>query len=161
MLDGSLAWLSVPRGSDSSYTPEKVLQGAGVQVLGDSGRVMASERQSSALRSQETGKPCKPKCELEAEPSFCARAKPCAPSGDPAALLSRGAECWHVCPSTRCASPRAVPGKGMRNGATCGFPRRNLPGNSHVLVSRVRKSPRSRGERCQAGLWSLPFLSWN
>lgn len=83
MLDGSLAWLPVPRGSDSSYTPEKVLQGAGVQVLRFSGRVMASERQSSALRSQETGKPCKPKCELEAEPSFCARAKPCAPSVHP------------------------------------------------------------------------------
>lgn len=91
-----------------------------MQVFGDSGRVMASERQSSALRSQETGKPHKPKRELEAESCFCARAKPCAPSDDPAALLSHGAECWHVCPSTGCASPRAVPGKGMRNGAMCG-----------------------------------------
>lgn len=40
------AWL---KGSDSSYTPEEVMQGAGVQVFGDSGKVMASGRQSSAL----------------------------------------------------------------------------------------------------------------
>lgn len=55
-----MACLPVPKGSDSSYTPEKVLRGADVQMFGDSGKVMASERQSSALRSQETGKTHQP-----------------------------------------------------------------------------------------------------
>lgn len=60
VIDGLMAWLPVPKGSDSSCTPQKVLQGAGVQVFGDSGKVMASERQSSALGSHETGKPHQP-----------------------------------------------------------------------------------------------------
>lgn len=44
LFDGSLAYLCVQKGSDSSYMAEKVLQGAGVQVFGASGRVVASER---------------------------------------------------------------------------------------------------------------------
>lgn len=76
-----------------SCAPEEELQGAAVQASGDSGRVMAAERQSSALRSCEAGKPPKPGGSLKQKPPAVRELKPPHLLVTPAALRSRGAKC--------------------------------------------------------------------
>lgn len=82
-----------PGGSVSSYAPEKELQGAGVQASGGSGRVMASDRQSSALRSCEAGKHHKPGGRWKQKPAAVRELNPLHLLMTPAATWSHGAKC--------------------------------------------------------------------